>query len=98
MKYFKRSEYRHLKKVVEDTVEKYGVILAEQMLSELQSMGYELTVHHLAHLVRYSEKVVKLYERKKCPGSPTGHFVWLVNADEWAGLCGNYRRLSKCVR
>jgi hypothetical protein len=97
-KYLRKADYIKIRKYIEEMVEENVCLLVEDVLAELLVLGYEVTVHHLAHIVRYSDTVVKLYERKKCAGAPTGHFVWLVQADAWAQFSKSpyQRRMEKC--
>ena len=81
--YVRKSDYKKIKNIVEEMVVKDSVLLSEEVISQLDVLGYTISVHRLAHIVRYSKRIIKLYERKKCEGAPTGHFVWLVNADKW---------------
>ena len=84
--YVRKSDYKMIKGIVEDMVVENTVMLAEDVIKQLDMMGYTISVHRLAHIVRYSDQIIKLYERKKCEGAPTGYFVWLVNADKWSGF------------
>jgi hypothetical protein len=84
--YVRKSDYKKIKGIVEDMVQENTVMLAEHVIDRLEMLGYIISVHRLAHIVRYSDRIIKLYERKKCEGAPTGHFVWLVDADKWSGF------------
>jgi len=82
-RYFKKEEYKRARDTIEQLVRDRHICLVTEVIDELRLINIEASVYQVANLVRYSDSIVKIKERKKAHGAPAGDFTYLVNYSAW---------------
>lgn len=82
-RYLKKTEYRRARVVVETLVKEKTVVLVDEVIEHLRLINIEASIYQVANLVRNSDSIVKVKERKKAHGAPAGDFTYLVYQPAW---------------